>query len=612
MINKQKTIFNTIHQNAVDYTLADFEGDVQKAAQAGATHMMVGQLEKSRWIWERDRSDPYPNWGMLLLSLFKLIVPAELKGYLPADYAARNLAVLKARMLILKKYGLKGALHFAEPFYLPEQVYRDHPAWRGPRCDHPRRARNAYYSPCVDHPEVLAVYRSSMRDLFSQVDVDYVFIHTNDCGSGLCWSSGLYCGANGPAACQHRSPADRITGFLEVLRQGAADAGKAVDIEINSNIGFKEPEHAMDAIWSQLKDHTAVNFRTNRGVPLTAMVDVGYEYSIAPVRNIPLVMSFLHSLEAAHQSEASLASFTLASCDHDEYMRICAAFNRRPTYGPRDRAELLRGLALEIVREAGPLQGAEASPLQGAEAAADDLLTVWEKINTGMTHYQDTNIEGLVSCCVNQRWTNRPFVLFPAELTEQEKGYYRPYQFQANDEAQANDLLNLQCTTFIRGYYAIFLASRALGRAIECNRQAITILTRLSQQAGGESFALLADRLRLLNCFYTTAVHAMKFQDIVDHTDASQAAEISPRWPIDAEPRLLDYEAITRAEIDNTLEMICLIDGRVREMLVTAPTPDLEDIFMFSPNLVAQLRQKIDIMLNHQLDGKRVFVTHNK
>ena len=258
--------------------------------------------------------------------------------------------------------------------------------------------------------------------------------------------------------------------------------------------------------------------------------------------------------------------------------------------------ELLRGVAVEIA----------------GEEAADDLLTVWEKIDTGMTHFLDTNIEGLVSCCVNQRWTNRPFVLFPAELTAAEKGYYRPYQFQANDEAQADDLLNLQCTTFIRGYYAIFLATKALGRAIDCNRQAIAILTHLAGQTGGEDWALLADRLRLLNCFYTTAIHAMRFQDIVDNTDPNQAAEISPRWPIDAEPRLLDYEAITRAEIDNTLEIIRLIDGRVREMLITAPTPELEDIFMFSPDLVAQLHKKIGIMLDHQLDGKRVFVTHNK
>jgi hypothetical protein len=119
-MNKRKVIFNTIHLNAVDYSLADFESDVQKARKAGATHMMISQLEKSRWIWDLDRNDPYPNWGMLNAALFKIIVPPELKGHLPEDYAARNLATLTARADILNKYGLKAAMQFCEPFYLPE------------------------------------------------------------------------------------------------------------------------------------------------------------------------------------------------------------------------------------------------------------------------------------------------------------------------------------------------------------------------------------------------------------------------------------------------------------------------------------------------------------
>jgi hypothetical protein len=594
MIMKQrKVIFNTIHQNAVDYSLAEFESDVQKAARAGATHIMVSQLEKSRWIWEKDRSDPYPNWGMLNLAVFKVIIPPELSPYLPADYASRNLATLKARMQIVKKYGLKGAIQLCEPFYLPEAVFRDHPEWRGPRCEHPRRARNAYYSPCIDHPEVLDLYRKSLSQLLSLVEVDYIFLHTNDSGSGLCWSSGLYTGANGPSWCKHRSPAERIICFLDALIQGAQDAGREIDIEMNSNIGFKELEHSMDAIWPFLKDHTAVNFKNNQGAPQTAMIDVGFEYSIAPVKNIPLVVGFLERLEAVYHSKAQIASLTLAPSDHDEYFRIVEAFYQKPTHGLRDRAELLRRVAGDIAGEAG----------------ADALVEAWMKINTGLLHFLDSNIEGLIICSVNQRLINRPFVLFPHELSEEEKGYYRPFQFQANDESQADDLLNWQCTSFIRGYYAIFLASKALGRAIQANQAAVDALAALAAQDAG--FALLSDRLRLLNCFYRNVIHAMKIQDIIDNTDYSVSPEISPRWPIDAEAGLLEFEALTRAEIDNTLEVIRLVEGRLSEMLITAPSPDLEDIFLLSPDLVSQLKKKINSMLDHQLDGKRLYVTHN-
>ena len=81
--------------------------------------------------------------------------------------------------------------------------------------------------------------------------------------------------------------------------------------------------------------------------------------------------------------------------------------------------------------------------------------------------------------------------------------------------------------------------------------------------------------------------------------------------PQEADPRLLEYESPTRAEIDNTLAIIGLIEGRERQMLVTAPTPELEDIFLLSPQITDQLRQKIAIMEAHRLDGKRAFRTHN-
>ena len=591
-MNKRKVIFNPIHLNAVDYSLADFECDAQKARSAGATHMMISQLEKSRWIWERDRRDPYPNWGMLSAAVFKIIVPAKLKGHLPEDFAQRNLAKLRARSEILKKYGLKGALQFCEPFYLPELVYQEHPTWRGPSCEHPRRARLKYFSPCVDQPEVLELYRQAMRDLLGQIEVDYVFLHTNDSGSGLCWSQGLYNGANGPAWCKHRTPAERIIGFLDTFQQAAKDVQREIEVEINANIGFKEAEQAMDFIWPALKDGMAVNFKNRRGAPQTAWIDAGWEFSIAPLPGIPLVVPFLERLEAVHNSTAEIASFTLAPVDHDEYFRVAAAFNQAPTYGLRDRAALLRKVAADLA----------------GEGRADALVEAWHKTASGLLHFNDSNIEGLTVCSVNQRLINRPLVLFPAELTWEEKSYYRPFQFQANDEAQADDLLNWQCTSFIRGPYAIFLAVKALERAMQANQAAIDALS-----TGGEdsSFLLLADRLRLLNSFYLNLVHAMKFQDIIDNIDPSIPPEITPRWPQDADPRLLDYEALTRAEIDNTLEIIRLIEGRERQMLVTAPTPDLEDIFLLSPQITDQLHHKIAIMEAHRLDGKRAFRTHN-
>jgi hypothetical protein len=225
----------------------------------------------------------------------------------------------------------------------------------------------------------------------------------------------------------------------------------------------------------------------------------------------------------------------------------------------------------------------------------------------------DTCIEGFDWTSVNQRLINRPFVLFPDELTEDEKGYYRPYLFQAVDEKQANDLLNNQNTSFVRGYYAVFLASKCLQKMMAQIETARKLYLKVAENAeNADLFKTAADRFSLLNCFAKNYLHAMKFQDIVDSTDYSQEPEISPQWPLDADPRLLEYERLTRAEIDNTYDIIRLIEGREREMLLVSPTAALEDIFWLSPEITEQLRRKANTMLNHQLDGKRLYRTNNK
>ena len=49
------------------------------AKSLGATHLDACQIEPSRWQWDVDRNDPYPNWSMCRPSIFKFVIPEELK-----------------------------------------------------------------------------------------------------------------------------------------------------------------------------------------------------------------------------------------------------------------------------------------------------------------------------------------------------------------------------------------------------------------------------------------------------------------------------------------------------------------------------------------------------
>ena len=593
--SKEKFIYMFESKN-----LEDFEKQVKNVAKLGATHVFISQIEKSRWLWEKDLDDPYPNWSMLLTSLFKIIRPKAMKKYLPKDFSERNYEYVRQKSLIVKKYNLKSAMLLKEPFYLPEEVYRDHPSWRGPRCDHPRRAKNHYFSPCVDNEEVLDMYKDAMKKLCTDTDVDYFYILTNDSGGGLCWSSGLYGGANGPTKCKNRPMSDRIIGFLDALQEGAKQGGSTIEVEINSNIGYKENEQVMDLIWPMLKSGQSVNKKNNKGQINTGEVYLVYDYTLSPVNNILMPFAFIKNLEQVYHGNHKNIKIRLTPTDFNEYYKLIDGFLKQPTKGLLDRVALINEVASDIV-------GKENSSY---------LVEVWNNTEKGIAHFKSTTLEGLISCSVNQRWINRPFVLFPNELEAKHKDYYRKFQFQANDEVHANDLLDLQNSSFIRGYSGVFMASMALDKAIASFNDAIDnlkiIIDNVTSKKLKNKLLLYKDRIQLLIYFMNNIHNAINFQQIVDTTDYERIPEISPKWPIEGEPNLLAFEEITRKEIDNTNDIINIIKGREDIMLEIAPSHELEDIFLFSPKLTEQLKLKTHIMMDHLLDGKRLYVTNNK
>lgn len=89
-------------RNYEPQSLQAFEREAVQAAQAGATHMYVMDVPKRFEEWSAHPGDPYPNWGMLQTCLFKLVVPRALEPYLDADYARRNLELVRRRSEIVK------------------------------------------------------------------------------------------------------------------------------------------------------------------------------------------------------------------------------------------------------------------------------------------------------------------------------------------------------------------------------------------------------------------------------------------------------------------------------------------------------------------------------
>jgi len=587
--HKQKVIFW-----APTETLDEFRALAQRAAELGATHVVISDLPKSRWQWDIDLNDPYPNWGMKASSIFKVIVPPELAAWLPADYAKHNLEIIKERAAVLKEFNLKAVFEGIEPGWLPEGVYRAHPDWRGPRCEHPVRARHTYYAICVDQPEVLAMYRRAVAELCKVAPIEVFDLLTNDSGGGFCWSTSLYPGANGPTWCEHRTPAERVTGFMSAIQAGAADAGLKSDVSIQYGSGYIA-ETEVDSIIASLQPGQTLNGHDrNRAVPLLRIG--GWSDQLYPILGIPYLETLAEQLEQTQRNPGADVMIILQRVESPWTYELLRRYRTQKVRGLAARFALLRSIAADYADE----------------SEADNLVEMIHRINLAVDTLCYIGLEPILGRgVVNQRWVTRPFVPFPLELKSEERDYYRRFQFQANSEAEAANLMNIQGYMPYQGYSGALLATLSLNAVIDgltasanlCSEAA----SNLSDQAKAGELRALQARLHASTCFLKTARNAIQYQAILDRTDYSATVQQSTIYPWDGDQRLRELQTITRNEIDNANDLAALLESSKVPLLQLAETPETEDIFLLSPDLAAQLHKKVRIMLEHQLDANRLY-----
>lgn len=586
-MKKRKIIVGFEYDN-----LDEFRKYAMASKRIGATHVLVSQTPRSRWMWERDLKDPYPNWSMHHTPLFKLVCPPQLREFLPLDHIKECFDLVKSRCCILEELGLKPAINSNEPFWLPEEVYREHPKWRGARCDHPRRSRHAYYSPNIDNDEVLDMYTYAMKVLVEELHADYFSFMTNDSGGGLPWSNGTYVGPNGPAATRNYSMSERVLKFLDAMDRGARMAGEEITINFSANIGFKLSEEGVAEAWRGAKDNYIIHNRNSKGEHVLEYI---WAENSNWLKGIPNLISLAHSLGEAMKNEKEVIFFTLQKTDLEENWKY---LEKMMPDLPHSWADCMNG----VTEVANMLVGAENGRL---------LAEALYEIHEGKLHASHDGLGLIMYGIVHQRWINRPFVLFPDQLSEEETSYYRPFQFQALDEKHANDLLDMQNIECARGFSAAFLLSESLKKAITCMRKAIALLEELKGSTDPEKkISMLIRRLKVYCCLMQTCINASRFQTLADDLDYNAEIPQSCKWPTRGDMRIEEFQNITRSEIDNAYELSDLVKG-YEKMLFQIADKENEDIFVFGPDLASQIRRKAEIMLDHELDAAKVIEVHN-
>lgn len=595
------TKFKTVIFGRYSDSPASFENFARQAKQSGATHVVITAEDLPWAMWQMDTpGDPYPAWAVSNVGLLKVSIPDALQPFLPKDYSDTVMGILKARCEVLRKLGLKAAFTTFEPQILPERVYEAHPLWRGPQVDHPLRSRVPRFAPSVDNPEVLALYRESIRKLLTVCpEIEILSLHTNDSGSGMSWSGGLYQGPNGSALNRDRKMYQRYNDFFGALQAGAKDA-RPGPLEIDAEwVREATPELVAGKLGAGM---AVANFEGPNATKYKAVAGflLDYFYPFYPAQGLPLPVRYLEELEQAAKSPAPRLFYLIGDRqDTGLYFEIYDAFWKKPTTDDASRMQLLRSIAA----------------LRVGEANAGALVDAWMALHRVQRDADILNFGGTLFYIggVHQRWLTRPFVPFPQELTDEETGYYRKFQFQARSEARARDLGDIQGTRQYEGLGGMAVSSQILVRMqTDLNRARAdlrSIMASAAASAWKPRAELLDKQIQVFSILVDNCRNGLEYQYILDFARNGRL-----RRPIEFQEHLTDItewraiKDIARKEMDNSIVLANLIDENKKDVLIdTTKTSAEENIRVLGPDLADQLRRKVKIMVKHWEDYERLF-----
>ncbi len=616
--------------------LAVFERKATLAKKLGATHVPITDgLPPATWQFQ-PADDPYPGWFIQRPDFLKLFPPAEVQPFVDIEYGRRVAALLEERCKILRRLGLKA--HWASniPQVMPEAFFTAYPELRGPRVDQPNRSRTARFSMCVDQSETVRLYTEALKNLLARCpEIETFSFLTQDSGSGFCWVPALYPGTNGPSDCRERPMAERIFSFLVALKDAAKQAGHDVEINLNP-IAPRQwmipsfSSETLDAIVHRLPRGIAVQGREGPDGRAFAGLRASDAYArgaFYPV--VGLTVPDLRWLrtgggagrggepaaarrlaneqaERAPETTAAPASRRLISLRADEGV---LEFNARLSAATQASA---RGNTVERLAALRVFAASEAG-----EAQADGLLAVWLLLDDADRRLSVLDFGDMLQFGhVLNRWINRPMVPFPAELSAEDKSYYRRFLFQAKKEEQADNLIDIQAMRMYEGFGARLLFQRVIETVVPDVESAIGHIRRIRDAATDDAararWDLYGRRLEVAVCLLHTADNMVSYQAQLDRVKSlGVKPEVNPPLGAQSSWDRTDLLDLARREIDNTVRLRRLLQSTPQPLLDLAPTAEEETIMRLGPDLVAQLQRKIDLMNAHWMDYDRLFTAPN-
>ena len=581
------------HPKAED--LKEFEEIAAAAKDAGFTHVFISDLSERVDYRGEDADSPWCEWSVNFASVFKHAPPPGLGDAFPKKWVKRQMDFMKAKHEIAEKLGLRCAYHGLEPHWLPERVYGEHPQWRGGRCDNSLRTTGMYFAVDVDNEEVRALYREAMKTIVTECPLLDVFVfHTNDCGAGYPWEGRLYVNPNGPTDTLGGDMGLRVAEFLKTLRQGAADGG--VDARVFSSVyNWFTPDET----------HLVVrSLEPGIGLLGTAPGDLAAECSLGGaggwgdqvIDGYPRPMGVVRAVRNIKKSPA--VRFQASGGNPDYFTAFKVAMAEPAAETPRQRLDLLAKIAAALY----------------ADDVVDDVLEAWERLQRSSVQEGTAGIKTFLGP-VMLRWLVRPMVPHQEMLTEAERSYWEPYIYQsaASQPESYLDYLNGTGKPMAATWDEATPKCIAVDGIDATLKSAAAVLERAAEKTSSKDAAkkLINDarRIRAKASVYLTVRHFFQMGTLIyerdrDNARAEKAGLVDPAVPdlsqgsMGSHGLFFMFRAM-RWELDNTNELIRLIEESPVPLIVQTRDKAREGALIMGPDLLDGLKKKVAAMVKY-------------
>lgn len=581
----------------------DVEASMKELARLGYSHVPVNALAKDMPAERSEPGEIYTRFYYFSPDLDQFVeTPLNAGAYTP-EYLQANLELLKRNAALAAKYGLTPGLNISTPRSVPDSIQERYPYLRGARVDHPFRSYRPRYTLTLSHPAVRWHYAELMRRVMKEIPgLGYLYIWTNDSGSGFEYTASLYAGRNGGAYLVRewkshddvaKAAAENAARYFRLLRDAARETNPEFRILMNLFSFSNEENHLLEALdagvdlWIAPQELDG----SERAKRLQALPAKGcWLFSTARLQS-----NFLLGIPFPWYARDMVRRMTAAGLDK------AAVIVDPPSLAPYDiNRDVLRAGNFEPATPVEDVVAARAREWVG-ESAAPRLVEAWRLADRAVRGMPPIMLYGDNNWGFSwYRLLVRPFAPDIARIPESERSYYERFMTVTFNNPNLVDLGQDILWTLLTREQAddvVATADREVWASID---GAVGLLARGTSEASTPAakavFADQRDRLKALRSYFRTLRNTAAWVAGVHGYLEAKARNDKPAM----DRRRAGVRAMVDDEAGNAEALAALFERSTVSFMPVAPGE--ESFNLYGANLPELARRKAALMRAHRDD----------